>query len=93
MTGCHRLICTVLLWCHCCKVAMCPFFISDSVAWTCSSEGEDDTEGELEDTPRAVPALDLTASLRLSQRSSSEHTPASQVCPASLAEQAQPSTE
>lgn len=89
MTGCHRLICTVLLWCHCCNVS---FFHLRFCGMTCSSEGEDNTEGELEDTPRAVPALDLTASLRLSQRSSSEHTPASQVCPASLAEQAQPST-
>ena len=42
-------------------------------------DGDEEPEAEHESSPRAVPALELTFSMRLSQRSSSEHTPSSQV--------------
>ena len=42
-------------------------------------DGDEESEAEHESSPRAVPALELTFSMRLSQRSSSEHTPSSQV--------------
>ena len=42
-------------------------------------DGDEESEAEHESSPRAVPALELTFLMRLSQRSSSEHTPSSQV--------------
>ena len=42
-------------------------------------DGDEESEAEHDSSSRAVPALELTFSMRLGQRSSSEHTPSSQV--------------